>query len=501
MRISKTWIVIIIIILATVGYYVVKSVLKSPTEGLVSERVQKGEVLQEVSETGSVQAADNIALGFKTVGKVEGINVKVGDAVKKGQILVSIDANQLNMQLKNYQAALDVANAQYQKLLNGYTLEDIKTYQIARDSAKNDLENEYASAINTISDSYLKIYNSYTAVTTIKNNYFSGADQSSIKVQDGRDDMNVKMQSVKTSMDIAQTSRTNSDIDSAVSKTLLSLSDIYEDLRTIRIQCDTDSYYAKVSSADKTTIDTQKTNINTSIASVTTSKNNIESYKISLQKAEDNLALRKAGPRQEDVDVYLAQIKQAEADVNLYQAQIRDAYLRSPVDGKITKINVKIGEVVSANNPVINLLSLNPFQIQVYIYEQDIVNVKIGNRTKVNLVPFPKETFEGEVSSIDPAETIIDNVVYYKTTIDFSNQPEGIKSGMTADIAIQTNRKENVVRVPRNAVEVLDGKTIAQIVEKGKVQDREIVVGLEGNDYYEVLSGLTENNEIITGKR
>ena len=52
---------------------------------------------------------------------------------------------------------------------------------------------------------------------------------------------------------------------------------------------------------------------------------------------------------------------------------------------------------------------------------------------------------------IDPAEKIVDNVVYYEVTIDFSNQAEGIKSGMTADIVIETNKKDNVLMIPKNS--------------------------------------------------
>ena len=72
---------------------------------------------------------------------------------------------------------------------------------------------------------------------------------------------------------------------------------------------------------------------------------------------------------------------------------------------------------------------------------------------------------------------------------------------MTADIIIQTNKKENVLRAPRGVVVNIDGKEIAQVASNGKIEDREIVTGLEGNDYYEVISGLNEGDEIIIGKK
>jgi HlyD family secretion protein len=484
-----------------VGYYVVKPLFKSPTDAYVLEKVSRGDVLQEVSETGSVKATDNISLGFKTVGRIQNINVYVGNEVKKGQVLASIDASQLSSQLENYKAALDVAKAQYQKLLNGYTPEDIKIYQDTRDAAQHDFNNEYISAINTLDDAYTKIYNSFNVVNNIQISYFSLIDQQGIKVNDSKIKINESMVNAKNYLDIARASSDKENIDNAISQTINFLNNVSSALKIVRDMTDESVYYTEVSSTDKASLDTQKTNINTALTSVTDLQQGIVAYKIALQKAENNLVLRQAEPRPEDIDVYKAQIEQAQANVNLYQSQLNDTSLRSPIDGRITKVNSKTGEVVSTNESVINLLSSNPFQIKVDIYEQDIVNVKEGNTVKITLVAFPKQTFEGRVVSIDPAEKIVDNVVYYEITVDFPNQPEGIKSGMTADIVVETAKKENVLRVPKNAVENIDGKEIIQVANWGKIEDRQITTGLEGNDYYEIVSGLREGDQIITGKK
>lgn len=475
-----------------VGYFVVKSFLKNPNDGYITEKVGKGEVSQEISETGNVKATENVSLGFKTTGKIARINVSVGNSVKKGDILAELDLGQLFSQLRNYQAALDVAKTQYDKLLNGSTPEDIKIYENALVSAQNDLDSAQDSAVNTLNDAYTKIYNSYTAAISIQSSYFSMSDQQGIKVHDNRNGISENMQSANPA---------NKPVDEALSQMIISLNNVYNYLKIIREQCDEGIYYSKISSTDKASLDTHKGYINTALTNVTASQQDINSYKIALQEAKDDLALETANPRQEDIDIYQAQVQQAQANVDLYQSQANDGYLRSPIDGTITEINAKRGETVSAASAIINLLSSEPFQIKANIYEQDIVNVKQSDAVKINLVAFPKQTFEGKVISIYPAEKIIDNVVYYEVTIDFPNQPEGIKSGMTADIVIETNKKENVLRVQRSAVESIDGKEMVQVVNKKKIEDRQITTGLEGNDYVEVLSGLSEGNEIVIGKK
>jgi RND family efflux transporter MFP subunit len=335
----------------------------------------------------------------------------------------------------------------------------------------------------------------------VQGNYFDGQDQQGIKVGDSRTDINQNMESVELSLDKAKVSHSNSDIEGAVSQTLTALDNISYDLGIIRQQCDEGIYYTNVSATDKASLDAQGGYINTASSSVIAAQASLGSYKLALQKAQDNLALKTASARPEDVDIYQSQIKQAQANVNALQSQLNDNYLASPINGIITNVNIKTGQVVSPSETAINLLSTEPFQIKVNIYEQDIVNVKIGDDVKINLVAFPNQAFDGKVLSINPAETIVDNVVYYEVTIEFLNQPDGIRSGMTADIVIEANKKENVLRIPKNAVAQINGAETVQVLKGNKIEDRTITVGLEGNDYFEVISGLSEGEQIITGKK
>lgn len=495
-KISKKWLFVIIIIIIIVGYYAVKQVFKDPTDGYLTEKIERGQVIQEVSETGSVKATEELSLSFKAVGKIARINTIVGENVKRGDILAELDSGQISAQVLSAKAALQSAESEYKKLINGSTPEYIKTYQDAVELAANNLKSKYEDALNILDDSYNKIYNAYNAVNSVHYSYFSSGDQQSIKVQDSKNDINENMSDIKIYLDKAKSSKSEQDIDSALSHMLTVLDNVFNDLKIVREMCDQGIYYADVSSTDKTSLDTQKTNINTALDNITTSQQDISSYRISLQTANNNLTYMTATPRQEDIDIYSLAVEKARANLEMYQSQIGDNYIYSPIDGKVTAINAKKGETVNSNS-TINLLSSEPFQIKMDIYEQDIINVKTGDSVKIELVAFPKDVFEGKVLSIDPAEKIIDNVVYYQVTIDFPKQPDGIRSGMTADIVIETNKKEDVLRVSKNAVELIGGKELVQVLVNKKIQEKEIITGLEGTDYFEVASGLSEGDEII----
>jgi len=174
--------------------------------------------------------------------------------------------------------------------------------------------------------------------------------------------------------------------------------------------------------------------------------------------------------------------------------------LRAPVDGEITNITKKTGEVFQAMGTYsfISLLPDAPFHIEVDIYEEDIVKIKIGNPVDISLIAYPDKVFKGRVIFIDPAEKIKDEVVYYRVKIAFDEIPQGIKPGMSADLKIKTASKQNVLVVPEQALEKKNGKAIVKVFEDGKVKEEEIEIGLLSSDgQQEVVSGLKEGEKIV----
>lgn len=500
-KLNKKWSIIIAIIILIAGYYILKAIFKNPVDDLIIEKVDKGVVLQEVSETGMVKATEEISLGFKSIGKISKINVSVGEKVKRGSILAELDLSYTTAQLQAAKAALDSATTQYNKLINGLPVEDVKLYEDAVIIAKNNLDGIYGNALSIFNDAYDKVYNSLNIVVDIQNSYFSMADQSGIMVSDARKIMDNNLNIIKGKIDLVAKDSSKDNIDSAISSIILSLDSIYNNLKIIRDQCDQGIYYSKVSSVNKASLDTQKAYVNTALATVTTLQNNVLSSRTALQQAENNLSSKTANARPEDIEIYRAQIEQAQANVKAIQSQFNDNYLLSSIDGVITEINIKRGQVVSPSQSIIKMLSVEPFQIKVDIYEQDIVNVKVGDGVKINLVAFPRQSFLGNVLSINPAETIIDNVVYYEVTIGFPTQPDGIRSGMTADISIETYKKDNVLRISKNLVNNINNIETVQVVKGREIKDVTIITGLEGNDYFEIIEGLLEGDRVVSGKK
>ncbi|MCK4781320.1 efflux RND transporter periplasmic adaptor subunit [Candidatus Parcubacteria bacterium] len=529
---AKKIILIVSIIALVLGFLVYQFFLKEegPEYSLVT--VIRGDIVQEISETGTVKRGEEINLGFKTSGRIEKIYVKVGDMVKSGGFLAKLGASQLTIQLTEAKASLNLAEAKLNQLLAGFSQEEIKITETAvanaqtavedaeqnltdtKAEAEENLNQSYEDALNILNDAYLKIYNAYNTANSIQETYFSGGNQESTLVKENKNVIENARNQTQSYLNIAKNNPIQENIDIALRETKNALNNTYNAITIIRNTTETPVYENSVSSADKSSLDTEKSYINTALTNLINSQQTISSAKLTnesnintaqaalstakgaLEKAQNELALKKADPRPADIDLYQAQVKQAQASVSLLENQIQDCVLKSPVQGQITKISQKAGEM--AKNTVISLIPAAPFQIEVDIYEEDIVKMSIGNPADIFFIAFPDKIFNGKIISIDPAEKLIEGVVYYRVIIDLEEIPEKIKPGMTTDLVIKTAFKENVLIIPEEAIQKKDDKIMIEVLENNNIKEREVKTGLLGSDdMIEIISGLKAGEKVI----
>jgi len=532
-------IILPIIIIIVILLVVFKTFSKKGKAKIELVEVQRGTVLEEISATGQVKKGEPINISFKQDGKIKKIYIQVGDQVKTGSLLAELETDQLTIKLNDAKANLEVAQAKLDKLLAGATPQEIQVAQTkvvnaqtslaswqqilsdTKTQGEDNLASAYEDALNTLDDSYLKIQNSFNKVDSIQRTYFTSGDQASLKVLESKNLIAGFITDLEPIIDKAKFSSNRDDTDSALSKMKIALSEVNNALNTIRNVCDETNYQNTVTQTDKDALDTQKgyiltaltntANAQQTIAStkatnavnLNTAQNKVDTAQGSLNSAQDELKELLAPPRQEDVNLYQSQVSQAESQLQLLESQLRESVIKSPVDGQIVEVKKRVGEIVqpTAQDVAIIILPSIPFEIEVDIYEEDVVKIKIGNPVDISLVAFPDQKFDGKVVSIDPAEKLIDGVVYYKTVVAFEKMPEGIKPGMTADLIIKTASKENVLIVPEEALQEKEGKTIVQVARNGNgknVENREVEVGLKGSNYQvEIISGLKEGEKVV----
>lgn len=498
---QKKIILIVIIIIVVLGIIVYQFFIKEEKPELILEKVTKGTVLKEISETGAVKISEETNLGFKNAGIIEKIYVKVGDRVLAGQVLAELNTSQLLIQLKKAQAALEVAKAK--KIDAQVSLENAR--QSLKDveiDATEDLKQAYEDALNTLDDSHLKIYNALNVVGSIQRSYFTSNDQEGIKVRSNKEKIQNALNQTKAYIDDLKSNSQYEKIDIALSGVKNSLGEAKESLEIIRDMTETINYHDTVSSADKTSLDNQKSYITTAYTNIVDDQQTISTTKIT---NETNINSARAEissleTQLQENGLYQAQINQAQTELLLLEDQIQEAVLRSPSRAQITKVNKREGETAKQTDSLISLLSAGPFQVEVDIYEEDIVNVRLNNFVRIFLPAFPDNIFEGRVISIDPSEKLINGVVYYEVNISFDTQAEGIKPGMTADIIIEGDKKEDVLVIPRGALKKVNGEKIVRVFKNGDFEEKKIETGLEGDEYIEVISGLEQGEQVIVGE-
>jgi HlyD family secretion protein len=203
--------------------------------------------------------------------------------------------------------------------------------------------------------------------------------------------------------------------------------------------------------------------------------------------------------------LYKARLKQAQSSLDLINKKIEDSAIKSPIKGKVIEIAYEVGEQVSQTKPAISVLAENNFEIEVDISEADIAKIDLGDFVEITLDAFGEENvFEGAVSFIEPAETIIQDVIYYKAVIIFDKEKNPwkireIKSGMTANVMITTDKRQNVLVVPSRAIVERDGKKIVRVMVGKKVEEVEVQTGLRGDGgYIEILDNIKEGDLVAT---
>jgi len=140
------------------------------------------------------------------------------------------------------------------------------------------------------------------------------------------------------------------------------------------------------------------------------------------------------------------------------------------------------------------------FKIEVDISESDIPKIKIDDQVKITFDAFGEDkVFGGKVISVDPAETVIQDVVYYQVDISINDSSQEIKPGMTANVEILTASRRNVLYVPQRSVIRENGKQIVRILKGVKVEEAPVQIGLRANDgLIEIISGVEEGEEVVT---
>lgn len=228
-----------------------------------------------------------------------------------------------------------------------------------------------------------------------------------------------------------------------------------------------------------------------------------------------------------------AQLALDRANVVQHEAQLKAARINlgytdivSPVNGTVVSRNVTQGQTVAASfqTPTLFLIAtdLTKMQVDTNVSESDIGRIATGNPVTFTVSSYPDRQFSGRVQQVRQAPQTVQNVVTYDVVVGVSNTDLALKPGMTASIRIETRRKDNVLRVPDQALRyrpttpsqghaaavqppgasantTAHGKGAAQvwILADGKPRRTPVTVGLDDDAYAEITGGNLHEGDVV----
>ena len=190
-----------------------------------------------------------------------------------------------------------------------------------------------------------------------------------------------------------------------------------------------------------------------SSAELDTAKARTASLGESLKVAQAQVAVARAQEQNA-----AAIVKQRDAQLQQARVDLERTQIRSPVDGIVIKRSVEVGQTVAASLQAPELFviarNLSDMQVEAAIDEADISRVRDGQKVSFSIDAFPGRLFDGAVRQVRKAAVSAQNVVSYTVVVGFANPGSLMLPGMTANVRIITDTRDDVLKVPNAALRV-----------------------------------------------
>lgn len=271
---------------------------------------------------------------------------------------------------------------------------------------------------------------------------------------------------------------------------------------------------------------------------------NLRALESGLKAAEASLAAAENALKnsRENVRVSEFNINSAQARLRELRANLQKTSLIAPVNGIVSRLNVKKGERVvgtlqMAGTEMMRITNLNAMEVQVDVSENDILKVKIGDATDIEVDAYLGQTFKGRVSEIPISASNIggigaaaaslsnDQVANFsvKILINPDSYADLVRQkgrspflpGMSASVSIYTQMVDQALSVPLASVTVRDednksdslrvrkNERLQEIVfvakDDNKVEARKVQIGIQDNEFIQILSGVSEGEKVVSG--
>ncbi len=378
--------------------------------------VERGDLRNTVTATGALQAVTTVQVGSQASGTISALYVDFNSTVKKGQVIAQLDPSTTQAQVEQARANLNQARAGLEQARAGLSQSraGITDAQARALAAKSTSQNQMAG-----------VSGAQANVTVMKaqmddaQNFLRQQEQLAASGVIARREVEVAQTSYKTAEARYQQS------------------------------------VAQLNQASLSEKSSSSAGIVQSQAQVQQAQAQAQSSQAQIQNAQ-------------------AQVQQAEAALRLAEISLTHTTITSPIDGVVVSRSVDVGQTVAASLSAPTLFTiandLTQMQVIANIDQADIGLVEQAKGVKFSVDAFPGEEYTGTIQQLRLNPVSAQNVVTYNVVIDVSNPKQKLKPGMTANLTITIDERNNVVKVPNSALRFTPQDATGQ--RSGRSQNR-----------------------------
>ncbi|MAJ97095.1 MAG: hypothetical protein CMI56_00585 [Parcubacteria group bacterium] len=483
-----------------------RQVTTSPA-GLVSQ-------LESVLETtGEVQSQTQGDLRAQRAGVITSVNARVGQQVRAGTIIASIENASERASVAQAQATVAQATASFNKISGGTRDEQLAVLKANTASALQSMNETTASARNTLLSAYAASDTAFSGGIDV---FFSNPDganpklmfvstnsSQAIAAEHGRFILeNTINRHAAASEDVSTLSnaevRTEIDV---LEKEMLEIKSMLDNvISALDGAVPTASITTTTIASYKTTASAARTSILGTLSSLSAARGALNAAQTALTVAQENESQGITGAQPEDVAVAQAQLESAQATLAQAVAQLENTRVRAPVTGIVTILTIDKGDFVTSFQDIGLVANDNALEIETFVAPNTIDRIAVGGRALIN------RKHEGVITSIAPGVDPVKRQVEVRIALVAESVPLTHGSRVSVEflnLASQDISKDDAsIRVPISSLKLVGDDAFVFVVnEENILESMPVKLGSVVQSSIEIVSGINRNTEIVLDAR
>ncbi len=442
---------------------------------------QQGMLGQGDIYTGTVTPSETVNIMPKISGKVSAIGVDVGSEVKKGQVLLKLEDDDIRNNLDIAKSNVDAASA-------------------GVNTAKDSRESGMVSASSGVVSSKNGIISSKSAITQAKGNINSAqgaVNQAQTGVKQAQTAVSTATNTIKQTQEaVSTTQKTLTRTKSLFDNSLATQAEL-EQAEAAAVNAQTayeNAVNAKANAQDQLagaqkSLQTAQTALSTAKEAYSNATSSYENANSGYSNSQRQLEVSQSTA---GIEASQQKLEQAKLNVQIAQNALDDAVVQSPINGIVTTKNAEVGEMAGPSAASLVIADLSNVNMLIYVPANQINQVKSGDQVQVRVTSSDIVT-SGKVTSISPMDSSGNG---YPVKVTVSNQDGKLKSGMLADISFVGKDAKQGLIIPSKAIQKDGDKNYVYVITNGHAVRKEVTVGSEAGSEALITSGLKSGDRI-----